>query len=49
MQENKDTCSGHVLAGADGLETHEGNLHGEDEAEEVEGRVGYKYSVSVWV
>ena len=34
-----------MLACPDGLETNEGNLHGHDEAEQVEGGVRYKYSV----
>lgn len=36
------TCGGHVLAGPDWLKAHEGDLHGQDQANDVEGAVGWK-------
>ena len=35
------TCSCHVLAGPDGLEPHKRYLHGHEQAQQVEGAVGY--------
>lgn len=36
------TCSGHVLAGPDWLKAHEGDLHGQDQTDDVEGAVGWR-------
>lgn len=36
------TCGGHVLAGPDWLEAHEGDLHGQDQTHDVEGAVGWR-------
>lgn len=41
------TGSGHVFAGADGLEADEGDLHGEQQPEDVEGGVAGEQSVRV--
>jgi len=38
-QEHKHSQGSHVLAGANRLESHEGDLHGEQQSEDIEGAV----------